>query len=62
MHNNAKQDFIDLSKLGYVFQEKVEKKSNTNLPECLLLMCKFTHFHFSTKLCKHIFDIVCGAD
>ena len=35
------------------------KKMNTNLAKCLVSMCKFTYFHFSTKSCKQfVFNIL----
>ena len=39
-------------------RKKVENKLNKSLLQCLVPMCKFTHFHFSTKSCKHISDIL----
>ena len=35
------------------FKKKVEQNCNTSLAKYLVLMHTFTHFHFSTKLCKH---------
>ena len=35
-----------LSKLSYIFKEK---KLNKSLAKCMMSMCKFEHFHFSTK-------------
>ena len=45
--------------IGYVFQEKrFNNKLNKALANCLVLMCKLTHFHYSTKSCQAILKML----
>ena len=48
--------WLPLSKLSYVFLEENWRKNPwiKGLAKCLVLMCKFLHFHFSTKAGWHI--------
>ena len=43
-------------------RKELGEKMNKGLAKCLVLICKITHLHFSTKLCEHIFDTFCGID
>ena len=54
-------DWLHLNTLGYVFQENSWTKLNKHLAKRFVSMCKFTHFHFCTKSCKHNFDIFWGG-
>ena len=38
-------------------RKKLEKKVNKSLTKWLVWMCKFTHFPFGTKSCKHVLYI-----